>query len=276
MKGIAGDEPVQAVGAAAAGLEFGRQPALLACQPLHRAARVLEAVLGSHRQRAAQRVQAEQRVGARHQGQRCDRRLGNQVPADDIAERLVQAHAVEVDRQALRRAQQGRRGEAAEVDIGLERVVLHLVEMHAAQPPVEEAAQVDGMAALDLAAHGGLHIGRHPVLGHVQPGQGGGADDVHLLRCGLRQRGLGGQQALQREQGGQRDRTVDEKGTTVQAVSSDCCGDGSNHLTIRMRRYRITGKCSRPPSRAWSPQGGGLGGDHEKQTPGRPKCFYSP
>ena len=64
---------------------------------------------------------------------RRDRDARNQVPADDVAEWLVHAHAVEIDRQALRRAEQRRRGEAAKVDVGLERVVLDLVDVDAAE-----------------------------------------------------------------------------------------------------------------------------------------------
>ena len=55
----------------------------------------------------------------------------DQIPADHLAERLVQPHAVHVDRQALRRAEQRRRGVAAIVHVGLERVVLHLVDVDA-------------------------------------------------------------------------------------------------------------------------------------------------
>jgi hypothetical protein len=50
-------------------------------------ARVGVAALGLQRQRTAQRVQAEHRVGARQQRQVGQRRARHQVPVDDVAER---------------------------------------------------------------------------------------------------------------------------------------------------------------------------------------------
>ena len=87
---------------------------------------------GVNRERAAQGIQAEQRIGAGHQRHRLDRNFRNQVPADDIAERLVHAHPIHKDRQALRRSEQRRGGIAAVVDVRLKWIALHFVDVHAA------------------------------------------------------------------------------------------------------------------------------------------------
>ena len=49
--------------------------------------------------------------------------FGKQVPVDRVAEGLVDAHAVLVDRQTLRRTEHRRGLEAAIQDVGLERVI---------------------------------------------------------------------------------------------------------------------------------------------------------
>jgi hypothetical protein len=176
---------VPAVGRAAALRELDGAAPVRARQQLQRRARVLEAVLGLHRQRAAQRVQAEQRVGAGVERQRRDGGLGDEVPADDVAEGLVQSHAVQVERQALLRAQQRRGRVAAEVDVGLQRVALHLVEMDAAQAPVQEAGQVQRLAAFEVGGAGRLHGGGNPVARHVHARHGRQADDLDAFELHL-------------------------------------------------------------------------------------------
>ena len=69
------------------------------------AAVVGEAVLQLHVQRAAERVEAEHRVRA-FQVDLVDRGLGQRVPVDRVAERLVEADAVDIDGEPLRRALQ--------------------------------------------------------------------------------------------------------------------------------------------------------------------------
>ncbi len=183
VEAVAGDEPVQLV-APAAGLELDRGAAERAGQRLHRGAAVREAALRAHRQRAAERVEAEQRVAARHQRDRGQRRARDQVPAHHVAERLVEAHAVEVDRQPLRRAEQRRGGVAAEGDVGLERVALDLVDGDAAERAPQVRRQVDRVDAFEIGAVDGLHVGRHLVLRHAQAGQRADRDDDHRRQLG--------------------------------------------------------------------------------------------
>ena len=65
------------------------------------AAVVGEAVLELHVHRAAERVQAEHRVRA-FQIDLVDRQIGDQVQIDGVAERLIEADAVDVDGETLR------------------------------------------------------------------------------------------------------------------------------------------------------------------------------
>ena len=182
----------------------------------------------------------EQRVAARHQRDRGDGRLGHQVPAHHVAEGLVQAHAVHVDRQALRAAQQRRRAVAAVVHVGLEGVVLHLVDVHAAQAAVHEAAEVDGVAALDLRRVRGLRVAGHAVLGHVEPGQRRHADDDHrgvgrllaVRRLALGPGGRHGQRECQHQRQGSEWRAADHGNSSCSA----CGGSGERRASCRPAR----------------------------------------
>src|SRR5262245_41883264 len=57
---------------------------------------------GANRERATERVQAEQRIRSGKDIEALDGVERNQIPIDDIAERLVDANAIEEHRQALR------------------------------------------------------------------------------------------------------------------------------------------------------------------------------
>jgi hypothetical protein len=136
------------------------------------------AVLGLHRESAAERVQAEQGIGSRHQRDRGDRGGRQQVPADDVAERLVEADAVDVERQSLRRAEQRRRRVAAKAHVGLPRVALDLVDVDAAETAVHEFAEGERAASRDVGAGGRLNRCRDAIARHVDARQGRHADDV--------------------------------------------------------------------------------------------------
>ncbi len=108
------------------------------------------------RERPAERVQPEQRVRPGHHRGRGDGDCREEIPAHHLAKRLIEAHAVHVDRQPLRRAEQGRGRVAAIVEVGLERIALDLVDMHAVEPAVEEVGEVERAAGGDLAVGRGL------------------------------------------------------------------------------------------------------------------------
>src|SRR5712691_6159608 len=68
----------------------------------------IEAVLHLERERTAQRIETEDRVGGQQIGA-ANRKIGHQVPVDRVAEGFVDAGAVLVDREAGRRSE-NRRG----------------------------------------------------------------------------------------------------------------------------------------------------------------------
>ena len=89
-----------------------------------------EAVFHRHVESAPERVQAEDRISGddRHL---VDRVLGNQVPVDGVAERLVDTYAILIDGKADRRSGDRRRVEAAIAHVGLEVVARHVADCHA-------------------------------------------------------------------------------------------------------------------------------------------------
>ena len=148
---VAREVPVQAAGVRAAVRELDRAPRVAAVDRLDAGAGIAASVLRADRERAAQRVEPEERIRSRHQRDLRDRHSRNQIPAHDVAERLVQPHAVHIDREPLLRAEQRRRGVAAVVDVGLKRVALHFVHVHAGEAPVQEVGEVERAAGLDVA-----------------------------------------------------------------------------------------------------------------------------
>ena len=67
-------------------------------------ARMCQTGLSAQHQGAAQRVQAIERVGTRDQGHICNGHFRDQIPVHHIAQRLVHAHAIDVNRETLGRA----------------------------------------------------------------------------------------------------------------------------------------------------------------------------
>ncbi len=99
---------------------------------------------------------SEQRVRSRHEIHAVDRALRDQRPVHRVAERLVEADAVLVDRETLRQAEQRRADEAAVLHVGLQRVALHLVDEHAAQGAVHEIGEIERALLPDLGRVGAL------------------------------------------------------------------------------------------------------------------------
>ena len=132
--------------------------------------------------RAAQRVEAERRVRAWHHAHRAQRELGQHVPLHDIAEGLVDAHAVEIHRQALRGPEQPRGAIAAVREVGLVQAALDIIDLHAGQPAGQQVGGVAGLRLVDgTAAHDHAAVGQQlPV--HTEARKRRGADDLDLLR----------------------------------------------------------------------------------------------
>ena len=101
-------------------------------------ARAVKPVFHLHGQGAAQCVQSEQGVGAADEVDAVNGGLWQQVPVHRIAQRLVDADAVLINRHPLGQAQQWRGGVAAILHIWLQWVVLGVVMGDAPQVVSEE------------------------------------------------------------------------------------------------------------------------------------------
>ena len=80
-----------------------------------------EPVLHPHRQCAAQGVETKDRVGA-DEVHAVDREVGDQIPIDSVAERLIESDPVHIDREALRVALQWGGEKTVVEEIGLKRI----------------------------------------------------------------------------------------------------------------------------------------------------------
>ena len=183
---------VPAIGMALAQAHLGALAAVAAEAQLGAQALGAAAVHRLQHDGAAQGVQAEAGVGPRQHGQRLQRELRHHVPVDDIAEGLVDAHAVQVHRQPLRRTQQPRRAVAAVGQVGLERAALDVVDLHARHAAGQVVGHVVALGLVErAAAHGLAGVGQQVAI-DAQAGQGRGADHLHLLGgCGGLGRHLG-------------------------------------------------------------------------------------
>ena len=179
---VAGQIPMQPARAAAAMLELHGPAHITAVDRADRGAGVGAAILGLNRERAAQRVEAEQRIRTRHQRGRSDRHARNEIPAHHIAKRLIQPHAIHVDRQTLRRPEQWGRRVAAIVHIRLKRIPLHLVDEHAIEASIEKIRQVQRAARVDVRAAGRLDGSGNLLEPEVQPRKRRRLDDFDLER----------------------------------------------------------------------------------------------
>ena len=159
---------------------------------LDRCAGELATVLGLDRQRSAEGVEPEHRVRAGHQIDPRDRRARDQIPVDDIAEGLVDAHAIEEHRQSLRRAENGRSGEATKVDVGLVRIALRGIGRDAAGVVEHEVAEGWPALPIDFARAKRLHIGRDILERNAESGQRGRADHLHRGKLNDRVLRIGG------------------------------------------------------------------------------------
>lgn len=145
-----------------------------------RAASAVAPRAGGGGQRSAEGVEPEQRIGARHHVHALDGRIGYQVPVDHIAEGLVDTYTVDVDGNALRRAQQRRRREAAVVERRLVGVFLPHVQIHAAHVLAQCLGAAQRLLALYLAAGDGLDVGRHLVQRRADTGHRCGTHHLNL------------------------------------------------------------------------------------------------
>ena len=166
-KQVPGHEVVE-LAAAAAGLQQGAVAGEAAAPHFRGRAGIGHAALGACDHGAAQRVAAIDRVGAGNDFQAVDRVHGDQVPVDLVGQGFVDAHPVHEDAEPGRRADQKRTREPAIGQVGLERVVLHVGQIDAAQVARQRVGQTEGAALGELLPGHDLHVGRHLFARHRQ------------------------------------------------------------------------------------------------------------
>jgi hypothetical protein len=162
---------------------FGLRLALVERTPGDRGVESLvgKAVLHRHRHGTTERVQAEH--GGRAQGvDPVDGDVRDEVPIDRIAEGFVDAHAVLVDRDPLRRAEHRGRFEAAKHHVGLEWIRSRVIEVDAAQLLVECAEHARRAVSDQVARSQRLDVPRDLVPVHLEARHGSAADDDDFVK----------------------------------------------------------------------------------------------
>ena len=175
---IAGDVPAQSFGIRSAMLEFPCPAPEAATVELNRCAGLAVAALGVDRDRAAQRVEPEQRIRSRHQRELRNRDLGDEVPGNDIAEGLVLPDAVHIDRDPFRRSQQRRSRVAPIAHVGLVWILLILIDVDRTEALIQQIGKIERAAPLQIERAGGLDRRRNLVYRQVSSGERSRRDDI--------------------------------------------------------------------------------------------------
>jgi hypothetical protein len=89
--------------------------------------------------------------------------LRDEIPVDDVAENFVDAHAVLIDCEPLRRAEDRRRDVPAIVEIKLELIAGLVAECDAGQATLQRLQQIRGLGMIEIRRRHCLHIGGHLV-----------------------------------------------------------------------------------------------------------------
>ncbi len=144
-----------------------------------------QAGAGGHGQRTAERVEAVGGVGAGDQRDALERGLGNHVPADHVAEGFVDADAVQVDGQALRRAGDRRGAKAAVGEVGLEGAALDVVDVDTGEVARQVFGEGAGALAAQVVAADRLHRVRHQIAVHADARQRRGCHYHHFRQRGI-------------------------------------------------------------------------------------------
>ncbi len=145
-----------------AGLGGGLAAAVGAERRVRFLALIGEAVLHLDGQGAADGVEAEDRVVG-HEGQAADRHFRDEVPVDDIAIGLVDADAVLIDGEPLRRSRYRRGDEAAVVEVALEGVAGLVADGNAGEILAERIHQVHRAIMIEIRRGQHRRVRRHLV-----------------------------------------------------------------------------------------------------------------
>ena len=122
-----------------------------------------KAVAHVERDRTAQRVEPINRIERRDELQIVDREDRDEIEVYGVAEGIVDARAILINRQPLRQPEQGRRGEPAKAQLRLQWIILRVADRDTADPLIEKIVDAEGMQRIDLAALEHLHVGGHAV-----------------------------------------------------------------------------------------------------------------
>src|ERR1700733_3306492 len=110
---------------------------------------IVETIFHLNGDGAAKRIETIGRI-VRHHGDRLDRRSRYQIPIDGVAERLVDADTILIDRQSLRRTRDGRCDKSTELKVGLELVSGDVADVDPRHVLLESIHDVEGIGTLDF------------------------------------------------------------------------------------------------------------------------------
>src|SRR5262249_1829332 len=149
VEGVEGDVPVERA-AEAAVLRVDGPAAERAPERFELGAGEIEAALRVHGERPSEGIEAEDRIGPGNDVDAGDGGLWNEIPADRVSEPVIEAHAVEIHRQADGAARQRGGQKTAIRQVVLPGIALIAGGIDGAEVAVERVRQVEAVLVLDL------------------------------------------------------------------------------------------------------------------------------
>jgi hypothetical protein len=119
----------------------------------------VETVFHVERHRPADRVAAIDRIGPADHLRIGDRKDGQQVPLDHVAERFVGPHRAQIDDDSLRLAKRGRGGEAANRQAALQRIAKGIKRRDSPKATVQHVRQASRPRSVERCAAKRVDVG---------------------------------------------------------------------------------------------------------------------
>ena len=121
-----------------------------AADHLHFGAVIGEAVLHLDAERAADRIEAEHRIVGKQRNP-IDGFFRDEIPVDHVTPGFVDAHAVLIDRDTLRRSLHGRCLESAVVEVALEWIAGLVAERNTGQSAIYRIEEVGRIVVVEIS-----------------------------------------------------------------------------------------------------------------------------
>ena len=134
-----------------------------------------ESIFHIDSQGATKAIESKQRIGTAAESNALNRRLGQQIPVNGIAQWLINANTILIDCNSLSQTQQRRCSETAILKIRLQGIALSIIQSDATKTLSKKVGNTQRIDSFEVSGIGDLHGERNLVPIHA----GAGGDYAH-------------------------------------------------------------------------------------------------